>query len=231
MQDDKNPQTKIAGNLVTEKTAQKRFPFASTFILLLIIAFALLTALVKIYPYLEFDLAVTLAIQQIDLPFLSILMRFISELGNTFIEIISILTATLVALILRNYRTSLIIAISSVGAIVLSIFLKALVERPRPDPHVINQIGEFLKNDSFPSGHVLYFIGLYGFLIFFIHTHFKIGLLRSFLLTLFTLMIILIGVSRIYLGAHWFSDTLGSYLIGTVWLYLMVYIYKKIHAP
>ena len=118
------------------------------------------------------------------------------------------------------------IIISSFGITIFGMGLKELVGRPRPDPHIITQIGTYLSLDSFPSGHVLYAMGLYGFLLFLVFSQFKKTILRYILLLLIILILILMGVSRIYLGAHWFSDVLGSYLMGLLWLLLMVYLYK-----
>lgn len=119
------------------------------------------------------------------------------------------------------------VVISSVGASSLGVLFKTIVARPRPDSLLIHQLGLFVNPDSFPSGHVLFFMGLYGFLFVFIFTQFKKSLFRGVLLATLLLLLISIGFSRIYVGAHWFSDVLGSYLIGFVWLYFITYLYNK----
>ncbi len=74
----------------------------------------------------------------------------------------------------------------------------------------------------------MFFIGLYGFLLFVIHSRFKKSdWKRAVLMVFFSLLIFLIGVSRIYLGAHWFSDVLGAYLLGFSWLLVIIWLDHK----
>lgn len=193
----------------------------------LIIFFSVLTVLSKTQPYFSFDLTITKNIQQINYSWFNNLMNLISFLGNFWPAIISAGIIVLVLIIIRKQYDALFLFISSAGAGLISESLKTLVARPRPDPRLITQIGQFLRSDSFPSGHVLFFIGFYGFLLFLVFSKLKKGLIRTVLISALSLMILLIGMSRIYLGAHWFSDVLGAYLIGTVWIFVVVLLYRK----
>ena len=158
-------------------------------------------------------------------------MKGITSLGDE-IEAFTILAVFIFAFAMfKKSKEAIILSLSTIGVIILSVVLKTLVARPRPDPTLVLQIGEYGKSDSFPSGHVLYAIGLYGFLLFLVFTKLKKGFLRNLLIFALVALLILMGISRIYLGAHWFSDTLGSYLIGSVWLFLMVWIYKRLVKP
>jgi undecaprenyl-diphosphatase len=58
----------------------------------------------------------------------------------------------------------------------------------------------------------------------------KPGLLRRGSLIVLALLIALVGISRVYLGAHWPSDVLGAYLAGGVWLMVMIEIYRRVKA-
>lgn len=194
---------------------------------LLIISFAILISFAKIVPYFTFDLVITKIIQQIDFPGFFILMEFISEMGNFFWGSILIMAFSILAIAFGKYKDAVMIFTSGVGAGILSTFLKEVVDRPRPDPSLITQIGDYAKFDSFPSGHVLHFIGLYGFLIILSFVYLKSWIIKIIILVVLITLIILAGLSRIYLGAHWFSDTLGAYLIGAVWLFFMEWVYRK----
>lgn len=174
-----------------------------------------------------FDLDITRFIQSIDIPGLAQFLTFITWMGNYYQAVFSFIIVT-GALFIYGYRKiSLMLSLSTLGAVAISETLKIIVSRPRPDPSLINQVEIFTKHDSFPSGHVLFFMGFYGYLLFettkLKKSHVK-NLLKSILLGL----IILVGISRIYLGSHWFSDVIGAYLIGIVWLYIIVLISNKL---
>lgn len=217
---------------VPKKTFRQRFLTFENVLISLIIAFSVLTFLSKTHPYFFFDLIITKSIQQIHFSWFDSLMRAISFLGNYWPAGLSIGFAVLVFVILKKYKNALFILISTLGVGLLSEALKTLIGRPRPDPQLITQIGKFIRSDSFPSGHVLFYMGFYGFLLFLIFSKLKKGLVRTVLISALLLMILLIGMSRIYLGAHWFSDVLGAYLIGTVWIFVVVLLYRKfLNAP
>ena len=212
---------------VPSQTTKNRHHFSRFLIIGLIISFAILTFLAKLNPYFGFDLQITRAVQQIQLPLFGNLMQFLTDLGLMPEELVLPVLVALFLVTIKQLKTAILVLFSTYGVIALSETLKRIVERPRPDSHLINQVGQYLKPDSFPSGHVLFFIGFFGFLAYLIYTRLEKTWLSQALVTILLLMILLIGVSRIYLGAHWFSDVLGSYLVGTVWLYLMIHLVHR----
>jgi undecaprenyl-diphosphatase len=81
---------------------------------------------------------------------------------------------------------------------------------------------------SFPSGHVTFYVSYFGFLFFTAYALLPRGsLLRRLALTLTALPVLLIGVSRVYLGEHWPSDTIGAYLWSGVWLAFVLWMYGR----
>lgn len=196
-------------------------------LILIIIGIAVLTAFAKHYAFFPFDLYVTREIQEINLPFFDLFMIFVSWFGNFYQTIFSILGCALVFFHFRRRDLAIGTLISAFGAVLISEAVKIIVSRPRPDPALIHQIEKFSRDDSFPSGHVLFFMGFYGFLLFLAYTQIKNQLWRKIISVGLFLWLILVGLSRIDLGSHWFSDTLASYLIGSVWLYFMILIFRK----
>lgn len=171
-----------------------------------------------------FDLAITHAVQWIDSPAFTYTMLAISAPG--FAPWSWVVLGSAVALLLagRFYReVPFVVATEGVGMLVASI--KLLVERPRPAGDSIRVFSELLDY-SYPSGHVVSYVCLYGFLFFLVYVLFKRSWWRTAALTVFGLLVGLVGVSRIHLGHHWASDVLGGYALGTAFLLLLVEAYR-----
>lgn len=193
-------------------------------------AFLLLAIFVKIHPQLRIDLVLTEAIQRINLPMFEQLMRILTQLGYPTLGAVATLIFALIIGYKTSWRTGLLIIFSSAGAYLISEVVKNLINRPRPDNPLIFKLDSQITTSSFPSGHVLHYLGLYGFLFFLSYVNIQNPRLRLASCSLLAAVIFFGGLSRIYLGAHWFSDVVGSYLIGFVWLYLMSIIYRRFKA-
>jgi membrane-associated phospholipid phosphatase len=187
-------------------------------------AFALLIFSVETRLSFAIDLQLTRTIQLINLPFFAPLMSLVSWPG--FGPQAMIIAGLIILLIYRfglcwEAVTALIAALFSAA---LNLLVKNLIQRPRPLPGVVNVI-EMLNSYSFPSGHVMFYVSFFGFIGFLAFSLLKPSLMRSLLLALFGGLIILIGISRIYLGEHWASDVLGAYLLGCLTLVLTIRLY------
>ncbi len=71
----------------------------------------------------------------------------------------------------------------------------------------------------------MFYVGFFGFIGFLAYRLLRPSLRRSLLLALFGGLVLLIGISRIYLGEHWASDVLGSYLLGSLMLVAIIQVY------
>jgi membrane-associated phospholipid phosphatase len=201
-----------------------------------VIAFGLLTFLVKTMPSFSIDLQITKAIQMINYQPFSMLMVIVSWPGFSPQSVIIPALIILAIYVFGLHWEALMALIAAVFSTAVNILVKDLVQRARPGANIVNVI-DTLNSYSFPSGHVMFYLGFFGFIGFLAFTLLKPSLKRSFLLALFGSFIILIGASRIYLGEHWASDVLGAYLLGTLTLVVILqfYIWGKtrffVHQP
>jgi membrane-associated phospholipid phosphatase len=190
--------------------------------------FLVLAVSSKTYPYFPFDLWITRKIQLISVSPVPELLLFVTWLGNVEAGFMSFVIVTASFLLYGLRKEGLILGLSTVGAGAISETAKIIISRPRPDASIITQVEHFLRADSFPSGHVMFFMGFYGYLLYLSYTRLKKRRIRYFFVTIFLFLILMVGLSRIYLGSHWFSDVLGGYLLGSIWLYLVVLISGKL---
>ncbi len=200
------------------------------YLILAIFAVTILTLFAKQYAFFSFDPYITKQIQQINLPVFESLLLFITWLGNFYQAIFTLIIFAGAFFIHGLKKESLILTLSTLGAVSISETLKLVVLRPRPDPLLVRQIETFYRSDSFPSGHVLFYMGFYGCLLFLTYLKIRKKSVRIFLMAILLGLVVLVGISRIYLGSHWFSDVLAAYLIGSAWLYFVILIYKRIHV-
>lgn len=108
------------------------------------------------------------------------------------------------------------------GSQIFEFILKRIIQRPRPLSGVYPE-GSF----SFPSGHAVVVIGFFGFLMYLALKNIKKRKDRAAVWIFGALVILLVGFSRLYLGVHYFSDVIGGYLLGAIWLAIGIYIHQK----
>lgn len=117
------------------------------------------------------------------------------------------------------YLTASVIIISTI----LNNVIKVIIMRSRPE--VLKLVIE--TSYSFPSGHTMASVTIYGILLYLVNkTDLKSGLKNTLRVILFTLPIF-IGISRIYLGAHFATDVIGAYLVSTILLLVTTYLVDK----
>jgi undecaprenyl-diphosphatase len=193
---------------------------------LISIGFIILTALVVIFPHPLIDLKFSQEVQEHQSPLLDHLMEMISWFGYFPGSVISVLFAALLFFYFRYKREALFILLTSLAGL-LSTLLKILVNRPRPtEPlvHIVQKVNE----QSFPSGHVLFYIVFFGFLTVLMYDLKTVpGSVRITVSAISLVLIFTVPFSRIYLGAHWFTDVLGGTLLGLLSLYLLCFFYFK----
>ncbi|MBW4622324.1 MAG: phosphatase PAP2 family protein [Cyanosarcina radialis HA8281-LM2] len=159
-----------------------------------------------------FDTSWLLWLHQFANPSLDIVMLTITRLGNPEVVVIVVI-ATLVILWRRYRQEAKIFAIACLGALILNTELKLVFEKIRPQLWTA-PISE--RSYSFPSGHALGSLVLYGFIAYLLATNYS---QFSYLIySLAGILIAAIGLSRLYLGVHWPTDIIAGYGVGFLWL-------------
>lgn len=130
-------------------------------------------------------------------------------------------------LFIKKHRWySISVPVVALSSLLLMFFLKMIFHRDRP----LTPLLQAAQGYSFPSGHATMSITFYGLIIFLVWKNVTNVLLKWTLTILLGLLIIFIGVSRVYLRVHYVSDVLAGFCVGLMWLFLSLWILKRIET-
>jgi membrane-associated phospholipid phosphatase len=147
-------------------------------------------------------------------PGLDKIMLFVTKIGFGVSYMVIVSISFLMLVHYRRWREIGILAICSLGGGALNFWLKYLFHRSRPDLlHIIKETGY-----SFPSGHAMASMCFYGMGAFLIMRTIPSWRGRLTVVTLAGMLIVAIGISRIYLGAHYPSDVVAGFAAGSMWV-------------
>ncbi len=179
-------------------------------------AFVVLGAFARYYDYFPSDLFIAHRIQNIDVPAFGGYVDFVNFLGNDWFYI----TLTLViaaAFAVARAGLEAVLVLITIGPRVANSIVKEAVERPRPSADLLNVV----RHDSgygFPSGHTVGTAALFGVLFFVIPAAVPWRPVQWLLQLGCLLLIVSAGPARVYVGVHWPSDVLASYLLALLFL-------------
>jgi len=196
----------------------------------LLVLFGLLAWWVASHPILAIDITITRDFQENQAPWLRTTMIAVSYIGNMLVLSIGlvVLVAALFWMVDLRLEAITVVIVSATSAL-LDTLLKFIVARPRPSASMV-EIIQAASGKSFPSGHVMSYVALWGLLLSFGIILFRGNYWwRTTLLVISALFVVLVGPSRVYLGDHWASDVLGAYLLSglLVGVALWIYLYLK----
>lgn len=156
-------------------------------------------------------------------------LRDFTALGGTGILLFITVGVVGYFLLRHNYRLAGLILLAVLGSFLLTYLLKAGYDRPRPE--LVPQI-TFVSAASFPSGHSSIAAATYltlGALIARLQDQRRFKL---YVMACAVVLVLLIGISRIYLGVHWPTDVLAGWILGAVWamaVLLLAHWWKQRH--
>lgn len=187
--------------------------------------FGVLAGLASTTAYFPIDLTITKLLQTLQVVWIEKLMVAVSWLGYNPQSGIIVVGFTALLVVFGFQWEAMMLFLATVAIQAVNLGAKYLVHRPRPPSSLVDVI-TIANGYSFPSGHVMFYVGTFGFLLFLAFALLKPSLIRTLLVAVFAALIVLVGVSRIYRGDHWASDVLGAYLLGDVCLALAVTAYR-----
>lgn len=192
----------------------KRAPLFSGFLTLISAAIAVAVA-GHPSPF-GFDVTATRALQTVSL--LAIPMEVVSLPGN--FAVWQGLAVGVVCLVIARSglkREALALLLVASGEFLLNGLIKWAIHRPRPTVADVQVFG-FVGGYSFPSGHVMFYTAFYGGLFLLAMTKLRPSIGRTTIMVVCAMLVGLVGMSRMYLGAHWASDVAAAYALGAAWL-------------
>jgi membrane-associated phospholipid phosphatase len=176
------------------------------------------------------DLALTLKLQRRSHRLVDGVMRAVSWPGFPPQSRL-IPTAITTSLLIGRLRLEAACFVLAWGTALLATGAKLLMNRPRPVAGKdLRVVAAPLGGSSFPSGHVLTYVGVYGFLAYLAYVLLANGPGRRFGIAGLLGLVGLVGPSRIQQGHHWLTDVVASYLLGTSYLIGVAAVYRRLKA-
>ena len=170
------------------------------------------------------DLYWTLRLQSIHGNFLLSIMKGVSFIFGGWFSIVVVIVIGIIVWWRIGKLEAILIAVAGLLSLVNTV-LKLIINRQRPPTNLV-QVFYPMQTNGFPSGHAMFSIMVLGLLAYFIFINVKNHILRTGTLIGLVALILLIGVSRVYLGVHWPSDVVGGYIIGGALLTGLIWFYR-----
>ena len=174
-----------------------------------LIAFAYMAS---VHDYFPGDVAASSWVQSWRMSWLETAMRALSP-DHRVVTAPLVVLAALVLFIKGMRREGGLILLVALTSFITVQAIKAAIARPRPSADLV-QVFEQSSGYSFPSGHVTHYVAFLGTLAFILSTRIKGSLTRGLVQGFVAVLLLSMGLSRIYLGAHWPSDVVAGYVVG-----------------
>ena len=182
--------------------------------------FTLLAILIVTNNIMWFDDAIYGIIEKLRCNTMTIIFKGITLLCET--ETILILLA-LILIFMKKKKIASFIVINTGLCVLVNQIAKRIFRRARPIGVALIEQGGF----SFPSGHSMVALAFYGYIIYLIRKSKLSKIQKNISTIILGLIIVLVGISRIYLGVHFASDVLAAYCLSTAFLVIIMYIERK----
>jgi undecaprenyl-diphosphatase len=151
------------------------------------------------------------------------LSGYFTELGSKFgIGSVALLTIIVLWIKKRDYLAMATIALAVALGNEVNKLLKDWVGRPRPELEHLDEVASL----SFPSGHAMVGSILYMLIAFFLVTYIESSKGKLMAIISCTIIILLLGVSRVVLHVHYPTDVIAGFAFGFIWAFLWMLVYE-----
>lgn len=202
-----------------KKFIKKYYKAIIVFICLLItmeMVFALFAKEVMKRDIIGYRLISKYLISEVTLP----IAKMITNFGGVIGIIIIAITISSILIIKKKKLMGFLIWVNLACSALLNQILKRIVQRPRPTEYRLIEENGY----SFPSGHSMVSAAFYGFFIYLIFKNVKNKYIKWGCISFLSIIIVLIGTSRIYLGVHYTSDVMAGFVISISYLVIFTSI-------
>jgi len=155
-------------------------------------------------------------------PFLNEVFQAITFLGSSYFVVGTTILLSFSLTKIHQKKDLVYFWILLGSGVILNLTLKEIFQRPRPAIDALIDAPGF----SFPSGHAMGSIIIFSFLIFLSFKYSNSSYFKTFALISCSLVILLVGFSRIYLGVHYLTDVVAGFTAG-FWLFLMILFFRE----
>lgn len=209
-----------------EKTTTIKENFKWIILSICVIAFIVIMCTIIKFKILPFDyMAIDLVVNNIRRDWLTSFFKVFTFFGEAKLLIpLGGIGAIIGFFVLKDRKRSFCYISNLIVIAILNWTIKHIIQRPRPELSL-----RLVEEDgySFPSGHAMITTAFYGLIIYYAWNHIQSKLWRNMVCIGFTLLIVMIDFSRVYLGVHYLSDVLAGSLISIAYLIIAVEIAKK----
>lgn len=152
-------------------------------------------------------------------------MLLITYMGTHYFLIPANIILIIYFLFIKRHKWhSIKVPAISLSSLILMFVLKMLFSRPRPLPPLLAEA----KGMSFPSGHALMSVTFYGLIAYMIWFTPASKVFKGIMYFILFALVVLIGISRIYLRVHYASDVIAGFCMGFLWLVISILLARRI---
>jgi membrane-associated phospholipid phosphatase len=162
------------------------------------------------------DLALRLRSPSLD----SLLTGFTNIAGPIGMPIIAVVALLILGIARRSWTPVILIAASGIGSLLMTIAGKDIIGRNRPP--LVDAVRPYEYSPSFPSGHTLNATVIAGIIAYLLILRIRRLSARIVAVAIAAVFALAIGLSRVFLGHHWFTDVLAGWILGAAWLALVI---------